>query len=219
MLNNGWKLGVMLTINWKEHPKLPNYTIANIPRDPGNSTAYNIGAGFVHYGSKSIAGFEYIYEPITCNTWAVPDEISLYPKSYRTIENFFDFYNHILRAGILSQTEYNWLDVRLGIQLHFYKYNLKQNNNVAFTTREVGEKWIETSLTGGLTFKLSNFQILYSLQVILGNGIVGTTGFGNTVRAAYADKAINNFLIAPSSSLTVDTIPLFSQQITFMYNL
>ena len=113
--NNCWKLGAILTVNWKEHPKIPNYTIANIPRDPGNSTAYNIGAGFVHYGAKSIAGIEYIYEPITSNTWAEPDEFSPYPQTFRTVENFFDFYNHILRAGILSQTEYNWLDIRLGI--------------------------------------------------------------------------------------------------------
>ena len=219
VLIHSWKFGAMFTINWKEHPKLPNYTIANIPRDPGNSTAYNIGAGLVHYGSKSIAGFEYIYEPISSNTWAEPDELSLYPKTYRTVENFFDFYNHILRAGILSQTEYNWLDIRFGIQLHFYKYNLKQNDNIAFTSRSAEEDWLETSLTGGLTFKLDKFQIFYSLQLILGNGIVETTGSNSSIRFVGAEKAVNDFLIAPSSSLTVDKIPLVSQQITFMYNL
>lgn len=90
-INNRWKLGAIFTLNWKEHPKIPNYSLANIPRDPGFSTAYNFGIGFTHTCEKTIAGFEYIYEPITSNTWAAPDELSSLPPTFKTVENFFDF--------------------------------------------------------------------------------------------------------------------------------
>ncbi|NIQ59421.1 MAG: hypothetical protein GWN71_40550, partial [Gammaproteobacteria bacterium] len=40
-----WDVGVMVTVNRKTHPKLPNYVIMNIPRDPGVSTAAQVGFG------------------------------------------------------------------------------------------------------------------------------------------------------------------------------
>ena len=36
-------LGWVATTNLMSHPKIPNYEIVNIPRDPGRSTAYNVG--------------------------------------------------------------------------------------------------------------------------------------------------------------------------------
>lgn len=219
-INNGWKLGAVFNINWKEHPKIPNYSLANIPRDPGYSTAYNLGIGFTHTGEKTTAGLEYIYEPITSYTWATPDELSNLPPTFKTVENFFDFYNHIIRGGILSHTDVKWFDYRLGIQLHFYKYNLTQNDNLMHTSRNADEYWLETSLCGGLTFTFSDFQIFYTLQIILGNGIVGTQRSNVFPVMNFAsEKSANDFLIAPSGSLTVDNVTLFSHQFTFLYNL
>lgn len=219
-INNGWKLGAIFTLNWKEHPKIPNYSLANIPRDPGFSTAFNLGIGFTHTGEKTIAGFEYIYEPISSNTWATPDELSSLPPTFKTVENSFDFYDHIFRAGILSHTEFKWFDYRLGAQLHFYKYDLGQVDNLRHNSRNADEHWLETSLCGGLTFKFSGFQIYYTLQIILGNGLVGTQTNNIIPLMDYAsDKSASDFLIAPSGPLTVDNITLITQQITFLYNL
>jgi hypothetical protein len=219
-LNNEWRIGTIFTVNWKEHPKIPNYSLANIPRDPGNSTAYNIGAGFVHSGERTTIGLEYIYEPISSYTWAEAGENSSFPSAFKTVENFFVLYNHIIRAGLYSHTDYGWLDFRLGLQLHFNKYDLKQNDNILITSRAADENWLEATLSGGLTAKFSNIQILYSLQIILGNGIVGADGSG--IRPIMFDsfvRAESDFLIAPFGNLVVDEVPLVTQQISFVYNL
>ena len=31
----GWRVGASATLNYKDHPKIPNYSLQNIPRDPG----------------------------------------------------------------------------------------------------------------------------------------------------------------------------------------
>jgi hypothetical protein len=214
------KIGGIFTVNWKEHPKIPNYALANIPRDPGSSTAYNIGVGIVESGKRTTLGFEYIYEPMTSYTWADAGmENPAFPSSFKTVENFFDFYNHIIRGGIYTHTDISWLDYRLGIQLYFNKYNLKQNDNILDTSRTVNENWLETTLCGGLTINISGFKILYSLQVILGNGIVGSENNQVIAFDAAASKSAADFLIAPNGSLVVDDIPLITQQISFVYNL
>lgn len=219
LVSNKVKVGAIFTVNWKEHPKIPNYALANIPRDPGSSTAYNIGVGIVDSGKRTTLGFEYIYEPMTSYTWADAGmDNPSFPPSFKTVENFFDFYNHIIRGGIYTHTDISWLDYRLGIQLHFNNYYLKQNDNILNTNRAVHENWIETTLCGGLTINISGFQILYSLQVILGNGIVGSeNNFLSPALDAVRNEA--DFLIAPNGSLVVDGIPLVTQQISFVYNL
>lgn len=209
----------MFTVNWKEHPKIPNYALANLPRDPGNSSAYNIGVGIVRSGERATFGFEYIFEPITSYTWAEAGTDPYLPASFKTVENFFDFYNHIVRAGLSTHTDFAWLDYRLGVQLHFNKYNLKQNDNVFHTYRKTNESWLETTLCGGLTINLSNFRILYSLEVTLGDGIVGTDGGLITFDNFSSSGSSSDFLIAPYGSLVIDQIPLISQQISFVYNL
>jgi hypothetical protein len=213
------KIGGIFTVNWKEHPKIPNYALANIPRDPGSSTAYNIGVGVIDSGERTTLGFEYIYEPMTSYTWAEAGmDNPPFAPSFKTVENFFDFYNHIIRGGISTHTDMSWLDYRLGIQLYFNNYYLKQNDNILNTNRALHESWLETTLCGGLTINISGFQILYSLQVILGNGIVGSEN--NLVSPALeATRSGADFLIAPNGSLVVDDIPLVTQQISFVYNL
>ena len=214
------KVGAIFTINWKQHPKIPNYALANIPRDPGSSAAYNVGFGIVDSGERTTLGFEYIYEPMTSYTWADAGADNFpYPPSFKTVENFFDFYNHIIRAGLYTKTDVNWLDYRLGIQLYFNKYNLKQNDNILNTSRTINENWLETTLCGGLTINLSGFQILYSLQVILGNGIVGSENNQFIAFNGASEKSVADFLIAPNGPLTVDDIPLVTQQISVVYNI
>jgi len=66
----GWLIGAIMTGNWKSHPKIPNYELQNIPRDPGDSEAYNIGFGISHLKKTVTFGFDMIYEPIWSNTWA-----------------------------------------------------------------------------------------------------------------------------------------------------
>jgi hypothetical protein len=224
-IDDRWKIGAIVTVNWKEHPKIPNYELAGIPRDPGTSIAYNIGIGAAAYGQRSTLGFEYIYEPITSYTWAEAGEGSSFPDStplapdFKTVENFFDFSNHILRIGLQSKTKYEWLENRFGVQLHFYKYNLNQHDNIWRTSRLFKYDWLEATLSGGLNVKFSNIELMYTLQVILGNGMVGTSlRWGAESNAASPLSAsVNDFIIAPSGALAVDKIPLFTHQIGFVY--
>lgn len=219
-----WRIGAALTVNWKDHPKIPNYALANIPRDPGTSIAYNFGAGARWSTEKTSWGFEYIYEPITTNTWAeageqqFPDRVL--PPYFKTVENFFDFSNHILRVGHSSASKWEWLEYRLGAQLHFYSYDLRQINNLAGTKRDFSTDWLETTLTGGLTARLGHLEFLYTLQLILGNGMVGTAtprfvapAEGGIIRTTF------DFLPAPSGELVVDEITLVTHQLTFVYRL
>jgi hypothetical protein len=225
-IDDSWKVGAIITVNWKEHPKIPTYDLAGIPRDPGTSIAYNIGLGAVRYGQRSTWGLEYIYEPITSYTWTEAGEGNSIAGSqslssnFKTVENFFDFSNHILRVGLHSKTKCEWLEGRLGVQLHFYNYELNQNDNIDHTSRLFNYHWLEAILSGGLNIKFSNIELMYTLQVILGNGIVGTGGawLFDTNTFAASTRA-NDFLIAPSGSLVVDKIPLLTHQITFVYRL
>ncbi len=139
-LGGGWKVGSILTVNWKDYPKSPNYALASIPRDPGTTVAYNVGLGMVKKTARSTWGLESIYEPITSNTWAEAGEATPTPgiptlsPNFKTVEAFPDFHNHILRVGIHWMTDHQWLEFRLGAQVRFYKYNLGQINNMSRTS-------------------------------------------------------------------------------------
>ncbi len=220
-INSFWNVGASFSVNWKDHPKIPNYSLANIPRDPGISVAYNIGVGTNWSNSKSLWGFEYIYEPITTNTWAEAGEQILQPpnqnlsSNFKTIENFFNFYNHIIRIGHQSQSKWKWLDYRFGVQFHFYKYKLNQNDNIRRTARMFSTDWLETTASGGFTANLGNIRLMYTLQLVFGNGMVGTASM-----RTFADGARTaDFLPAPSANLVVDNIILVTQQLAFVYQL
>ncbi len=218
-----WKIGGAVTVNWKDHPKIPNYELANIPRDPGTSVAYNIGIGVRWSNERSFWGIEYVYEPIATNTWAEAGEQELpnraLPPDFKTIENFFDFSNHILRVGHSSVSKWGWLDYRLGAQLHFSNYDLNQNDNIRYTSRKFSTNWLETTLTGGLTARVGRLQLMYTLQLVLGNGLVGVSAprfipfEGGVIRTNF------DFLPAPAGELVVDDITLVTHQFVFVYEL
>src|SRR2546429_7977128 len=55
------------------HPKLPEYELATAPatpRDPGPSSAYNVGLGLSKIRGPLTFGIAAIYEPIWSYTWA-----------------------------------------------------------------------------------------------------------------------------------------------------
>ncbi|MFQ6676652.1 MAG: hypothetical protein ACE5LH_10005, partial [Fidelibacterota bacterium] len=58
-----WRTGLIFTANRKTHPKIPNYELMNIPRDPGDSWAYNVGLGLSLRDGEATVGLDLIYEP------------------------------------------------------------------------------------------------------------------------------------------------------------
>ena len=132
----GWKLGGIATMNYKTHPKIPNYELMNIPRDPGNSWAFDVGLGTSHISKDHVTfGTDLIIEPIWSTTWAnVQQNISnpvgsvQMSKGYKTVKNRFSFLNSIIKTGL------GWKGDRMllqtGIQAKTYRYTLKQQNFV-----------------------------------------------------------------------------------------
>ena len=70
-----------MTVNRKDHPKIPTYDLTAveiavrppIPRDPGNSWAFNIGAGISYEEGPTTFAMDVVYEPAVSDTWA--DEV------------------------------------------------------------------------------------------------------------------------------------------------
>jgi len=104
------RAGLIFTANRKSHPKIPNYELMNIPRDPGVSWAFNFGAGLSHATDSSAFGMDLIFEPIWSHTWADAAEPLrnergdvIIPAGGKTVENYFHFNNALVRLGLSGQ--------------------------------------------------------------------------------------------------------------------
>ncbi|HDL19100.1 MAG TPA: hypothetical protein ENH29_08600, partial [Bacteroidetes bacterium] len=179
---SNWHFGGILTGNWKSHPKIPNYELMNIPRDPGNSQAYNIGLGFAEIDQDTIVGFEFIYEPIWSSTWAVAaNEIStagggLIPKGSRTVDNRFAFSNYILRWGISKEA--SLFGFQLGLQFRRISYLFEQTDYVRIIRRRQKEHWAEWTVSWGIMVNLHSFRLHYNGRILFGTGRPGITNRG-----------------------------------------
>ena len=114
----GWRIGATLTANHKSHPKIPNYEIQNIPRDPGNTWAYGIGFGIGRHRESSTIGIDIAYQPIWSHTWQEAESRIETPGGFleageRMIENHFAFSNVVLRTGMAQQFRHFGLQIGL----------------------------------------------------------------------------------------------------------
>ena len=67
----GWRMGYLFTANRMSHPKIPNYQLQNIPRDPGNTDAFNLGFGTVaRHGHIPRSGSTSSWNRCGVDTWA-----------------------------------------------------------------------------------------------------------------------------------------------------
>jgi hypothetical protein len=223
----GWVFGAGLTVNWKDHPKIPNYRLMNIPRDPGTSVAYRIGAGMSWTGPRTVFGIEYVYEPIMSRTWAEAggEWRTVGEPGVHTVDNTFLFSNHILRSGFETRTGIHWLRLRAGTRLRFNRYSLEQVYPLSGGSRSMDVDWLETSITAGATASFGNLDFVYALQLLFGTGLVGTSGMTldpwipwPTLSDGVMDaRAVGNFLIAPSGELLVDNLTVAAHQVGLVY--
>jgi len=218
-LENNFRLGGILTGNFKTHPKIPNYELMNIPRDPGNSWAYNIGIGLAKVKEDTLFGLEIIYEPIWSNTWADAAE-SVFSRSGRyisagemTIENDFRFSNIAMRFGITNDVKP--IGFQLGLQLRSIRYHLEQTDYVEEFKRKQDENWFEWTASWGLMANFQSFQIRYMGRAIIGTGRPGVDNGGITLETGPADaRAMSaDYLIAPSGDLVLDNEFVLTHQI------
>jgi hypothetical protein len=222
--SEGWQIGWLGTVNRLSHPKIPNYVIQNIPRDPGTTYSYNAGAGI----GRSIRGTSFaadlIYEPIFAETWAdAAGDTSIVGGGTivaggKTVENTFRFRNVKLRLGAgrdvgvgRGSTIFSY---QAGVALHAINYRLEQTNNVLKTFRTQREDWIEWTPTVGLRLRARDLDVLYNFSLTCGPGSCGTSrqvGF-----AAVPDVLSGGGIIAaPSSQLFMQSGTLQVHKLTF----
>lgn len=217
LAETGWRIGGIVTGNRKEHPKIPNYEIMNIPRDPGYSWGYNVGVGLSTTEGPATVGIDVIWEPIRSDTWAdaaEPVETAsggTIPAGGRTIENEFRFSNALVRLGLKRELErYGF---QLGLQMRAIHYDLEQHDNVQETRRNQTESWMEWTPSWGASLKFPEFQVRYAGRLTSGTGRpgVGSAGF---FRAGATLANASDFIIAPSGALTLQDARVLTHQVS-----
>ncbi|NNF13686.1 MAG: hypothetical protein HKN72_10695 [Gemmatimonadetes bacterium] len=210
----GWRVGVSGAVNRKTHPKIPNYSIQNIPRDPGETWAYELGVGFSLTEEESTFALEVAVQPIWSTTWQEADTADVtasqgrLSEGDRSIENDFFFTNVMMRSG-LSHTFEN-LTFQAGIEVRSYDYQLEQVNWVEQSVRDQDESWIEWSPTFGALLSLDALDLRYGLRVTTGTGRPGTA----TVFAASPESLASDVLLAPEGPLTLQDARVLTHQLS-----
>jgi hypothetical protein len=213
--NPTWKLGFDFTVNYKSHPKIPNYDLMHIPRDPGNTWAYNLGIGLSRNTGKSVFGVDLIYEPIRSNTWAIADEYirtesgKMINKGNKTINNHFNFSNAIVRIGFTAAPRD--LGIQLGAQIHSIHYAFNQHNYVEEIQHKWKEDWLEWTVSWGLFYQFADYRLSYMGRLINGTGWPGVDL--EPIYRAEFNAYQSDFIIAPAGHLTLDEEEIILHQI------
>jgi hypothetical protein len=214
----GWQVGGILTGNWKSHPKIPNYEIMNIPRDPGNSTAFDIGVGLAKVAGPTTFGIDIVYEPATSDTWAEAAEPvptadgDTIPVGAKTVENEFSFSNAFVNVGVSHQV--GPAAFQLGLGIRAYDYHLDQWDHVADEFRRQDEQWMEWVPSWGARVKLGELELRYLGRVTTGTGRPGIAWDGVVAGRAEDFALANDVLIAPSGPLTLQDVTVLTHQVS-----
>lgn len=223
LASSGWRIGWLATANRMSHPKIPNYEIMSIPRDPGHSSAFNLGVGVSRAHGSSTFGVDLIYEPIWSYTWAdaaAPIETvngDTIPAGGKTVENRFRFSNALLRMGLNQELELGgWAKtaaLQLGLVVRSNRYRLEQFDNVQVAGRSQEESWVEWTPTWGLGLRFPDLEIRYRGRVTHGTGRPGVAPVGG-IFAEDAGVLSSGIIVAPSGPLTLEEVTVASHQVS-----
>jgi hypothetical protein len=215
----GWRVGASGTVNRKSHPKIPNYQIQNIPRDPGLTWAYEAAVGFARSMGATTFGLDVALQPIWSETWQEADTADVNASGGalqvgdRSIENDFFFTNVMLRSGLAHDV--GRATLQAGLEVRSYAYALEQVDHVAESYREQDEAWMEWTPTFGVALRFSELEVRYAGRVTSGTGRPGTdfplgVGFAETVNQSGSP----DFIIAPSGPLTLQDVSVVTHQLS-----
>lgn len=216
----GWRLGWLATANHMTHPKIPNYSIMSIPRDPGSSNAFNLGVGVSRTQGGATFGVDVIYEPIWSHTWsdaAVPVATMLgdtIAPGGKIIDNRFQFSNALLRLGVATDfaapSRVPSAGMQLGLVVRSISYRLRQFNNVELRGRTQDESWVEWTPTWGVTFRLPGWELRYQGRMTHGTGRPGVApSIGD-----FARPDGGGIIVAPGGPLTLDEVRVIGHRIS-----
>ena len=208
----GWRLGVIGTANHLSHPKIPNYVLQNLPRDPGSTNAFNVGLGAARETGSFTLGADIIIEPMTSNTWADaattttrPDGTTI-PAGDKTVENHFQFHNTKARLGVghtwgADSGEHGAFSMNLGLAAYAISYDLTQTNNITRVARMEHENWVESGPTFGMQYRTHDINISYAFRANCGSQ--GCDAFPNrdVFSPSQSTPALGGIIAAPSAPL------------------
>lgn len=219
MGTDGWKVGVLGSVNRLSHPKIPDYRINNVitvPRDPGHTWAYNAGLGMSRVVGSGTFGFDMILEPMYSTTWAeaARDTVTASGATIRqgahTVDNVFRFSNSQLRFGFEhmkpaddSSTHFG---MQYGLSLYSIRYRLAQTDLVRETNRLQREHWMEWTPSVGLMMRSPGFDVRYTLSFTCGGGgeCFGCPFFGCGDDVTVAAPNSGGVIAAPTAALRFD---------------
>jgi hypothetical protein len=224
LADSGARMGAIVTANRMSHPKIPNYEIMAIPRDPGYSSAFNVGVGFSNSKGPLTFGIDAILEPIWSHTWAdaeaavATDNGGTIPAGGKTIENRFRFENGVLRAGLSRDFKLDMPEssarMQFGVQLRSIGYHLEQYSHILAAARSQDERWTEWTYAWGTSVRLPDLELHYRLRMTSGTGRPGVAGNAFVNGGTFADAGGRNFIVAPSGALTLDPVRVTTHQIS-----
>ena len=211
--NEGWRVGALATANRLSHPKIPNYVLQNLPRDPGTTNSFNLGLGAARNTGNFTFGVDVVLEPITSNTYAdaATDtkraDGSVVPAGDKTVENHFQFRNSKARLGV----GHSWgrdtassgkLTVDFGLSMYAISYDLLQTNNILRTSRTQHENWVESGPTFGVKYRSRDIEISYAFRANCGNdGCDMLPNGGDRLLMAPGVANAGGIIAAPSAPL------------------
>lgn len=213
----GWRFGGILTANRKLHPKIPTYVVedvvAPIPRDPGDSWAFNMGVGLSRtageQGRRFTFGMDVVFQPAWSHTWSEAEEEittttgSVIPVGGRTVDNRFAFSNVFANVGAAHQIDN--VNLQLGLRLALTDYHLDQSDLVAETSRRQDEQWTEWTPTWGLHVDLGSAELHYQGALRLAKRPQSWRSSADRARATVATMD-TDVLAAPNQPVNM-TIP------------
>ena len=210
--DEGWRVGILGTANYLSHPKIPNYVLQNLPRDPGTTNAFNVGLGAARETGSFTLGADVIIEPMTSNTWADaatitsrPDGTTI-PAGDRTVENHFQFHNTKARLGVghtwgADSSEHGAFTLNFGLAMYAISYDLTQTNNITRTQRLQHENWVESGPSLGMRYRTHDIELSYAFRANCGSqGCNGFSG-GDIVFATQPVAIASSIIAAPSAPL------------------
>jgi hypothetical protein len=228
----GWRVGYVATANRLSHPKIPNYSIMSIPRDPGTTYAYNAGVGIARTVGPATFAADLVYEPMWSTTWADaardttgPTGIII-PKGGHTVDNAFRFSNALLRLGVAREATLSGdgrsgvgLGVRAGVSMYSINYDLDQADRVRGARRSQREHWVEWTPTWGVSFRFPELELHYTGRYTTGVGRPGVAGaccaVADAALQALAAAGGGTIIAAPSAPLTLQDVHVLAHQVSF----
>jgi hypothetical protein len=188
--DSAWRVGVILTGNRITQPRLPGYSLPEVPGDAGRAQAFNIGAGISRTGGPFVVGLEGLYEPIWSRSWVRADE----PMDARdgtsieagtnVLENRFHFHNGVARLGLAAALPIaggHALTLETGGQLRAIRYRLEQWDAVQLEQSASTQGWNEWTRSWGLSYRFAGAALQYRGNLTTGASRPGFDDDGNVV--------------------------------------